>query len=113
MPKKFQSKELLNEIIRILDKHDKNGWDLSRSGQLKLNGRDYAKDIISAVYYVRSLLVDDDSLTIDSAIQLIESHKDDYESIYIDPEGFGCGTLNDIISDIEALDDESRSSSGR
>jgi len=100
---KNHSTGLLYEINHILDRHKDKGWEVSRSGRLNMNGRNYAQDIISAIDYVRSLLNDANHLTKNSAIQLIESHQDDYERIYIDPEGFGCGTMNEIIADIKVL----------
>ncbi|MDX8398803.1 MAG: hypothetical protein R8K20_00965 [Gallionellaceae bacterium] len=102
-PKELSGSKLKKKIDRILKRREKAGWKHYFSGKYKLNGHNYANDIISATAYVRSLVSNVEFESISSIIQLIDSNKAEYERIYGDEEGVGRGTLVDIINDITVL----------
>lgn len=96
--------KLRRKIIRICDKCKEDGWRYYHSGQYSMNGRNYAKDIVSAAEYARGLLSEIDDFTLSGITTYIDSKRTEYESIYTDLEGFGGGTLTDIIDRIKSLE---------
>lgn len=94
------------QISTVLEQHLDFGSKKYFSGELNLCGYNYAKDILSAVEFAGTLILDSQLTSIESIIELLEKNKDQFERNYGDREGFGCGTIVGIIDDLEKLNCE-------
>ena len=94
-------------IEKILQQHQARGQQRFHSGELNLAGRNYAGDILQAVDFARIVVAEFDfsgnPTDIDRIVALFEQGKSEFEKSHPDPEGFGYGTLVDIVNDIQAL----------
>lgn len=79
-----------------------------------IGGYNVADDIISAITFCHSLLEDevmqrvfedlDEEFTPKEFAQCIKDNIEAFESGHRDPEGYGIGTLVDIVKELESLD---------
>ncbi|MCP4709759.1 MAG: hypothetical protein GY869_14140 [Planctomycetes bacterium] len=93
-------KTIIDEILAL---HRQKGQEMAASGQWRIAGNDRADDVLSAVHFLQDLLqAFPGSGTIKSdfeaVIQLIEDNRAAFETSHWDPDGFGTGTITDIVN---------------
>jgi len=105
--------EKLRKKIRItLEKIRKSGREKLGNGAYTttftsvgkdiLQGAAYAEDIID--YYLKSYVQDNDEKDRQILASLLEEMMDEYEANHTDMEGFGVGTIRDVICALEEKD---------
>ncbi len=91
-----------SKLVAVLAKHQEYGSNKYQSGELRLAGHNYAKDILAAVEFVANIVANSNFDSLEDLLQKLETCKAEFESEYEDYEGFGCGTISGIINDLES-----------
>ena len=94
---------LIPKLLEICEKHEKDAQERYDSGRYKMNGYNYAKDMIAGVQNAAQLLVDNPFDDIDQVLKKLRDLKENYDSKFNDRESFGESALNGIIQDVEDL----------
>lgn len=94
-------------LEELFERHATRAAEWYESGRFIMNGRNFAKDVFEALSYARSLVAEHHPSTPRAAGELLESHKPGFEASHDDPEGFGVGTLTDLINDLKAMSHDS------
>jgi len=89
--------------IAVIIRQKNNGMGMQSNSFYHMGGHNVGRDVVQAADYARRLIENAnnrDSLSNAQIGELIESHIDHYDDTHTDPEGYGCGTLRDIVNEI-------------
>lgn len=91
------------DVIARCQALSESGWERYRSGELSMNGRNYAEDIISGAEFARNSVaaLPKEHATKETLIVALQCAMDAYEQEYEDIEGFGVGTIRDVLNLVE------------